>query len=300
MSLKEKVMRMAAFADKEAIASSLQIPMETVEDILDGKADIQVKTNERYGHIIQVNSSRTAHRQKVIAICRAKGGVGATATAFYLARTISEKISTLLIDLNISEGGSDLTYYLKLPQYPHLGTAKRNIIEGIINIQKDFYAIPPPLNKDELGCFNGEDVKSLILQARQEFDAVVIDLPNRDDDITREAIKCSNTVVFIMGAFRQEILRLIPWSKEFYNKTRYLVISNCMLDESDEREAQELLQVQQSVTIPYDQDLEESLESQVFLPKKSPFVEGVEKLKDTIYEESKAGGIKSWLQRMVR
>lgn len=296
MDIREKIMRMAAYTDKETIAGSLQLPVETVEDILDGKADIQVR-NEHYGQIIQVNSSRTAHRQKVIAICRAKGGVGATSIAIYLTRAISEKISTLLIDLNITQGGSDLTYYLNLPQYPHLGTAKKHIIEGIVNIQKDFYVIQPPQNRAELGCFTSEDVKNLILQARQEFDAVVIDLPNRDDDITREAIKCANTVVFIMGAFRQEAMRLIPLAKEFYNKTRYLVINNCILDEGV---AQELLQVHQSVTIPYDEELEESLERQVFLPKKSLFVARVEILKDIIYEEPKVRGIKSWLQRVVR
>ncbi|ABO49487.1 conserved hypothetical protein [Desulforamulus reducens MI-1] len=296
MSIKEKILRMAAYYDAETIANSLRVPIETVEDILDGKAEITVQTEQfAQAQVLQVNTSRTAHRQKVIVVCRGKGGVGATAVAMHLGRQISERVSTLLIDLNIDNGGSDLTYYLNLPSYPHLGIAKNNLLEGIIQYQKDLNIIAPPMSKKELGGFTAEDVQKLIFQARQEFDAIIIDLPNRLDDITKEALSCANTLVMIMGAFRQEIFRLAHLSESYVTKDKYLVINNCALDANT---AVEILQAHKSVVIPYDDELENSFENQQFLSKKSGFSMGVESLKELIYEEiPKKGGLKGWLTR---
>lgn len=294
MDLKEKIIRMAAYYDAESIANSLRVSVETVEDILDGKAEIKVET-EQFGQVLHVNTSRTAHRQKVIAICRGKGGVGATSVAMYLSRLTSEKISTLLIDLNVAEGGSDLTYYMNISPYPHLGIAKRNLMEGVIYYQKDLYIIAPPMTEKELGGFSVEDVQKLIARARQDFDAIIIDLPNRLDEITKEALSCANTLVMVMGAFRQEILRLVQLSEAFYTKNKYLVINNCSLDADC---AAEILNAHKSVVIPYDAELEDTLEKQSVLPRKSSFSMGVESLKELIYEEPpKKEGLKGWLTR---
>ncbi len=292
---------MAAYCDSETISSALRLPVETVQDILDGKADVSMIGSQAYSHyapIIQVNSTRTAHRQKVIAFCRAKGGVGTTAMAIHLAGLISESTSTLLIDLNVAEGGSDMAFYLNLPQYPHLGLAKDNLLESIIQVQKDLFVIHPPARLRELnGDLTARDIQDIITKARQEFDAIVIDLPHQDNEATREAIRSANTLVFIVTAFRQEILRVVNLSGSYFNKKQFVVVNNCDMDNNV---VLDLLQAKDIISIPYDDKLEAAIEMQSMLPHKSVLVTGMVKLKEMIYKEQLQKGVKGWIKRMVK
>ena len=58
-------------------------------------------------------------KQKIMVFVKAKGGVGSTFLSLYLAYEF-RKLKTLLIDLNFSEGGSDIGYYLGMPKTPNM------------------------------------------------------------------------------------------------------------------------------------------------------------------------------------
>jgi hypothetical protein len=64
-------------------------------------------------------SNIKAVKQKIIIFMKAKGGVGSTTLSLFLAY-IMRKMKTLLIDLNFSEGGSDIGYYLNIPKTPNM------------------------------------------------------------------------------------------------------------------------------------------------------------------------------------
>jgi Flp pilus assembly CpaE family ATPase len=291
--IREQVLKMSEFLNPEAIARGLRIPVQTVEDILRGDAEINV--TEPVGNYqlprIEVHSSRTAFRQKVIAVWRGKGGVGCTAIAMHLAYLLKDTMNVLLLDLNLARGGSDLAYYMEIPAYPHLGLVNKNGVQkALINYDKNFYILAPPQQPEELKSV--EDISDLIVTCRQDFDAIVIDLPNEETEMVREAVKCSTTLVMVLSAFRREVFRAVERVRPFANKDVIVVANNCKMDTNL---LKKLFNTKKVVSIPYDPDIDIVLEDRIFARAKSPFLKGIGELQKLIFQEER----KNFLGRLV-
>lgn len=279
MDLKDRVKRMAAYLDNEAIAAALKIPVETVVDILSGKADISEIPAQVSQPAIQVTSVRTAYRQRVIAVWRARGGVGCTAIAIHLAYMLKDMMRVLLIDLNTAGGGSDLCYYLDLPEYPHMCSMKDGLADTVIEVENMLHVLQPPRRLSE-GEVTRELVAQVLTYARRDYDAVVIDLPNREDAVTREAVQNANTLVMVTGGGYQELVRLALLIADFRQKDVVLVANRCKVD----AEVQKTLGVGTVVFIPEERDLARAMEERTFVRRGSALIKSLEELKAKLYE----------------
>lgn len=283
MDVISKVRELSKYLDDEAIASALKIPVETVRDILDGKAVVeQVQTTEQSGTVIHVNSVKTAYRQKIISVLRAKGGVGCSVIALGLAYLLSKEIKVLLIDLNLSEGGGDLTYYLNLPEYPHMGLFSDDLETCVVNVEPNFYVLQAPRNVSG----EKEKVGQIINLARQDYDAVVIDLPNRnEEEFVNEAMRQSNTLVAVTGGMKLELLRLGVVLNDYQRKDIIIAANRCVLP----GDAEELFEGRKIITIEHDGSLRKVFERCDLPGEKSVFMRGVSKIRDVLFDREQKG-----------
>ncbi len=287
--LESRIKKMAEYLDAEAIAAALKLPVETVCDILDGKAEIETVPAGKPAApaVVQVNSARVAFRQRVIAVWRAKGGVGCTAVALYLAWLLKDMLRVLLIDLNLDAGGSDLSYYLGLPEYPHLGGAGYGLETSLINVQDGFYVLQAPRRADEIKIRKGM-ITGIINAARPAFDVIIMDLPNNMEEHVIEAVSNATTMVFVTTGGEQELLRIALKIVEFNKEENLLVANGSKIGAGAARE----IGADKVVSIPWDGSLQKVLERNGHPQKGSPFMEGVEALRDILYERTgQKGGI---------
>ncbi|WP_003542001.1 AAA family ATPase [Desulfotomaculum nigrificans] len=274
--LRQRVKEMSELFTPEGIAEALKIPVDAVEAILQDKP---IKVEERVQEqqkIIHMKTYNNTQRQRVIAVWRAKGGVGATATAICLARLTSDKTKTLLICLNLSDGGSDVGYYLDLPYFPKESISLEHVMELEENLD-----ILPPLTHIKRPA-TPEEIQKLILTAREQYDTVILDLPNSQDAATMEAANCANTIIWIIGSKNQEALRVQKLSSRFEDKEQFFIANGIG--------KKEILNIVSGSTdklldIPYDPTLAERLDKQETISIKSPFFKGVMGIYEAIYKE---------------
>jgi len=290
--IESKVRELAEYLDEEAIASALKLTPEAVRDILEGKANItkiNTPNTSAEAPVIKVSSVKTAYRQKIISVCRAKGGVGCTVFALGLAYAISKEIRTLLIDLNFAEGGSDLPFYLCLTDYPNLGVAGIEPKNMAIRVDSGFYVIQPPRHMPEKMI----DVEHLIYSARQDFDAIVIDLPNEQSELVHKAISLSNTIMAITSGLDQEIVRLMHLLSRYQHKDIFYIANQYKITGN----ASDLLRDSIIINIERDHTLQSTLEK-CDLPKdKSIFMRGIKQVTNQLYEPEKKGIFSALLRR---
>lgn len=284
MDLVSKVRKMSEYLDDEAIAEALKLTPETVRDILEGKAEIREIRQPDRGPVVHVSSVKTAYRQKIVSVCRAKGGVGCSMVSLGLAYSLSREIKTLLIDLNLAEGGGDLSYYLNLPEYPHMGVFNNNLEQCSINVEPNLYVLQAPRHISN----EGEKIDQIIGLARQDFDAVVIDLPNFQCGFTAEAMRQSNTLVAVTGGMDLELVRLAVLLSKYQSKHVIIAANRCELP----REAMEVFADRETVKIEHDGALLRTLERCDLPGEKSVFMRGIEQLKDAVFEREKRGILK--------
>lgn len=287
--LEKKVKELSRWLSDEAIAQALRITPEAVRDILAGKADIaeiRVSSSEaNYGpkSLIQVHSVKTAYRQKIIAVCRVKGGVGCSVFALSLAYALSKELKTLLIDLNIAEGGSDLVYYLNLPDYPYLGAPAVPWNNWAVEVEPGFFVMQAPRVYAE----HNINVQELVRLARQDYDAIVFDLPNDHNDLVGDAILNSNTVMAVTTGFRQELVRLLYFLAKYQNKDIFVIANQCKIDE----EVLALLKDTKVINIERDDSLQRTFANCDLPREKSTFMKGVKQAIDALFERQEKKGL---------
>ncbi|MBM3713913.1 MAG: ParA family protein [Actinobacteria bacterium] len=153
--------------------------------------------------------------QQVISVFSLQGGVGKTTLAFNLAFYLKDlcKLKILVIDLNFSEGKSDLSLALGLPETPNLSCYIERITDdydaflgSILSLKKfniDF--IQPPLSIFQSDKFGVDMLDNLIYHARNEYNFIIADIPYRYDNISLEMLNLSTVLIFLMfpspGAF---------------------------------------------------------------------------------------------------
>jgi len=290
---------MSQYLDNEAIARALRLTPEAVEAILNGSADIAVKDEDgRDGGAqpsIYVSTVKTSYRQKIISVVRGKGGVGCTVVALGLAYLLSGEIKTLLLGLSPEEGISDLVYYLSLDSaenyaafWPEASVFSGRLDTCEVRIAPNFDV----LELKEAEAKNAEAVAAAVSTARQNYDAVVIDTPNRADEAyVAEAVSHSNVLVGITNGLEPELLRLAHLLNSYPQKDAVVVANMCPEPRIEEFEGMEI------VRLEHDPSLAKAFKKCDLPGLKSPFMKGMARIKDAVYGRQQKGLLRGLLGR---
>lgn len=278
-TLREEMRDLASEVSIESIADLYKLTPEQVQVILDG-GEIEIEETVQNEQPVMVFKATTrVEKQKVFAIWRAGGGVGATAVAVTLAKMVSEKMKTLYICCNFSDGGSDAIQYLNLPYFPR----EKFTVDPVIPVpglgHENLFAIPPitqikaPISPD--------NVQRVILNAREKYDCIVLDLPNSQDETTLAAAQCATHIIWVVGS-PGEAQRVDRLMTRFRDKDQYIIANR--LSQTD------LLNVisadvEKVVEIVEDPDMEERLPKGRPLSLRSSFYQGLSKVYELIYKE---------------
>jgi len=149
---------------------------------------------------------------KIISLVNQKGGVGKTTTSINLSASLAVLGKrVLLIDLDpqgntttgvgINKGEINVSIYDVL-------IGERNIKDSIIKTKySNFYVIPSTINlagvgselsersRRETGFKQGEQLKTCLLEIKDDFDYIILDCPPSLEIITMNALIASNSVI---------------------------------------------------------------------------------------------------------
>lgn len=242
--LKAKIKRMSQYLDEDSIARAFHVDTELVRAVLEGKA-VKLETAPSVKNA-PVKFLKTAFRQKVISIVRSKGGVGATFLAANLAIRISEKINVALIDLCAKAQNdyvvSDLIEVIDADD-------KRYANAQATEIDSSLYYIPCAVSESNY------DIANIVYSARNDFDAIVMDLPNHFNNKVKEAVNMSTTVLLLYGGGVHEVQRLLYLAENVLDKKESILVLNNNHSKIKDVGSLGLKQV----SMQYDRKLEEGL-----------------------------------------
>jgi MinD-like ATPase involved in chromosome partitioning or flagellar assembly len=270
--LLKAIKRMSEYLDEESIATALRIPVETVRDAIAGNIVIEETETEKETIIQIVNQA--VYRQRIISVWRGRGGVGCTSVALHLAYLLEQMMNVLLVDLNTACAGSDVSFYLRQPEYPNMEalTHAGQLSQAVIQAEAALWVLLPP----ETGPIEKEKVSLLMTEARQGFDAVIFDLPNTDDEGILEAVACSNALVMVTTGCAQEMNRALARSNRSQKET--VLVANGYACDAKTRKAYPKV-----VEITVDKDSQVRMEKGVFYKKGAPLSVGAEKIRNALF-----------------
>jgi len=263
---------MSEYLDEESIATALRIPVETVHDAIAGNIVIEETETEKET-IIQI-ANQAVYRQRIISVWRGRGGAGCTSVALHLAYLLEQMMSVLLVDLNTACAGSDVSFYLRQPEYPNMEalTHAGQLTRAVIQAESALWVLLPP----ETGPIEKEKVSLLMNEARQGFDAVIFDLPNADDEGILEAVACSNALVMVTTGCAQEMNRVLARSNKSQKET--VLVANGYACDTKTRKAYPRV-----VEIAIDKDAQARMEKGAFYKKGTPLSIGAEKIRNVLF-----------------
>ncbi|HEY5500406.1 MAG TPA: AAA family ATPase [Candidatus Humimicrobiaceae bacterium] len=170
-------------------------------------------------------------KQKVIAVIKAKGGVGSTTISIFLA-TLFKDLKTLIIDLNFNEGGSDIGYYLDIPKTPNLmvfteGFDRNAFLGSILNISGNLDVIQSPPTFMQSKIIDLKDIYNLTDIARKKYDLIIFDLPNNINEFYLGVIDLADLLVMVSDCTNGSIGRLLNLnSKYIYSELEKILVIN--------------------------------------------------------------------------
>jgi MinD-like ATPase involved in chromosome partitioning or flagellar assembly len=170
-------------------------------------------------------------KQKIMVFVKAKGGVGSTFLSLYLAYEF-RKLKTLLIDLNFSEGGSDIGYYLGMPKSPNMvifteGYNRISMDNSVINFKGYFDILQPPPSYDLTKKLDMQDIYSIVDIARRKYHLLIFDLPNQINDIFFGVLDMADLAIMVSDYTPGSIGRLASINKRFiYNDMEKILVLN--------------------------------------------------------------------------
>ncbi|MEG6512415.1 hypothetical protein V6C32_10875 [Desulforamulus ruminis] len=217
--LRKEMTDLAEELSIESIADLYKLTPEEVQIILDG-GEIEIEETVRNEQPVMVFKATTrVEKQKVLSVWRTGGRVGATTVATLLAKMISEKMKTLYICCNFSDGGSDAIPYLYLPYFPR----EKFSVDPVLPVpgHENLFAIPPVTYLKT--PIPPENVQAVILEARERFDCIVLDLPNSQDETTLTAAQCATHMIWVVGSDGQEVQRVASRSARFSDKEQLFI-----------------------------------------------------------------------------
>lgn len=177
-------------------------------------------------------SSQEQHEGQVIAISKARGGIGATTLAVNLADQLcgkkkrfgkSETRKVVLVDLDLQFGA--VAGFLDLQTNEALYSLARDRIEpdsvflqqSVVTTPSGLAVLAAPDGFMPLNALQPDQVRLLISRLRQMFDIVVIDLPPAMVDWLTPVLEAANKVLIVSGTsvpFVQQTRRLIDFFKD--------------------------------------------------------------------------------------
>lgn len=241
--------------------------------------------------------------QEVIAVWGAKGGAGRTVVAANLAARL-EGLKVLLIDLNFSEGPTDLAVYLKLPPTPHIGKildepADRR--QGFLNtvIERDdlpFDVIQPPPTLEQAEGVTADDIVDVIDQARRRYQIVILDLPADQTLLTLEAADMATSILFVTQVHNGSIARLEALKDQLRRDVpKMLVINRFSEKAARAREMAHFLDMPVAAIIVEDSGLDECMrKGTLLIDFYSLFSQGIADIGQTLLGLKKAAPKQRW------
>jgi cellulose biosynthesis protein BcsQ len=205
--------------------------------VLNPEIKFKKHINNNFDQITSLNkASRKEYqiktiKQKVIAVIKAKGGVGSTTISIFLA-TLFKDLKTLIIDLNFNEGGSDMGYYLDIPKTPNLMVFTegfdRNAFSGsILNILGNLDVIQSPPTFMQSKIIDLKDIYNLTDIARKKYDLIIFDLPNNINEFYLGVIDLADLLVMVSDCTNGSIGRLLNLNNKYiYNELEKILIIN--------------------------------------------------------------------------
>ncbi len=170
-------------------------------------------------------------KQKIIVLAKAKGGVGSTSIAISLGFAL-KRIKTLILDLNFSEGGCDLAYYLDLPKTPNLmffteGYNRESMSNSIHKFNESLHILQSPPSYELSKKIDLKDIYTLIEIARKKYTIIIIDLPNSLNELFLGVIDLADILMLVSDCSIGSIGRLSSIDKKyFYDEMEKLMIIN--------------------------------------------------------------------------
>ncbi|MBE3582137.1 MAG: hypothetical protein IMW96_11000 [Thermoanaerobacteraceae bacterium] len=291
--LEEKVKRMAEYLDPKAISAALKIPVETVRDILDGKAQVQeVPGASKAPAVVQVSSARVAYRQRVIAVWRAKGGVGATSVALGLAWLLKDLMRVLLVDCSFGVGLGDISFVLDLPEYPHVKAFEYGGIAGaVINVEPTLDVLQAPRNRSEIDELPRDVLARAVNSARSTYDVIICDLPNAEGPPVQGVLENANTLLLVTGGEDGEKSRLLARLAEVDLKGKEVFLL-CNRGSDGNGPIAEVLSFRE-FAVPADPELARGLRRGQVFSLNGSFMRALVEVRDAMYENQavQKGGI---------
>ena len=217
--LTEKIKRMAEYLDEESIARALQVNIEVVRGILTGGLTKHV-AEDPVSKTNIITFQKTAFRQKIISVCRTRGGIGSSLVALNLADLIANHVNVLLVDtcaLIVRRlVASDLLDMMNLEPY-----YLENYDEApeIAALGESLHYLPYPLPNKAIP-FN-----DLINHVRQSYDAVVFDLPILEEKTKEVIAACNNNLILFSGG-EAEKQRLLLYKQYFPDGLNKILVFN--------------------------------------------------------------------------
>ena len=161
-------------------------------------------------------------KQKVIVLTKAKGGVGSTTMSLFLSSVLKD-FSTLLVDLNYSEGGGDISYYLGTPKSPNIlnfldGYNRESLENSIIKINKNLDILQSPPTFDQSKKIELQDLYCLTDIAKKKYHLIIFDLPNQLSDLWFGVIDLADLVILISDFTLGSIGRLLKINNRYLYK----------------------------------------------------------------------------------
>ncbi len=179
---------------------------------------------------IDIKKVRTI-KQKVIILVKTKGGVGTTTISIFLGQMFSN-VKTLLVDLNFSEGGGDLSYYLNIPKSPNIlnfidGYNRHSLENSVIKIKENLDILQAPPTYEMSRKVDLQDLYCLTDIAKKKYHLVIFDLPNRFDDLLLGIIDLADLLIMVSDQTFGSIGRLIKMNNRFvYDDLERILIIN--------------------------------------------------------------------------
>ena len=170
-------------------------------------------------------------KQKIIILSKAKGGVGSTTISIFLGYMF-DKVKTLLVDLNFSEGGGDISYYLDIPRAPNIlnfidGYNRKSLENSVIRIKKNLDILQAPPTYEMSKKVDLQDIYCLADIAKKKYHLIIFDLPNRFDDLVLGVIDLADLLIMVSDHTLGSIGRLIKMNNRFiYNDLEKILIIN--------------------------------------------------------------------------
>jgi len=170
-------------------------------------------------------------KQKVIVLAKAKGGVGSTTIGLFLSSILKE-FSILLVDLNFSEGGGDISYYLNIPKTPNIqnfleGYSRESLDSSVIKFKENLDILQSPPTFDQSKIIELQDIYCLLDIAKKKYHIIIIDLPNQLGDMWLGAIDLADLLILVSDHSIGSIGRLLKINNKYlYKGLEKLLIFN--------------------------------------------------------------------------